>query len=329
MQAAIEDAARVGVGQVPDRAAQFAFDVIRRADDYGFGVTLVAARHLGPDLEAWTLATALAMQTRQIKIMVAAHPGIIHPQMVAKMGASLDRLSGGRAAVNVVNGWNVDEFQTFGNGAWLTNSDDRYLRMDEFIQVMRGLWVEDPFSFSGKFYTVNSGSLPLKSLKTPAPPIYTASRSASGKLTTAKYGDCWFVPDCGDFRLLEETRSLIRTEISAMGELSARFGRRVHFGLSANIVLGRSEEDAISKAEKLEAHGRAARYNKSSVAALGACLVGTAVSVAERIDAYDELGVDLLLLQFHPMEDGFSHFVSEVLPLTRAGRRMLDARRSG
>ena len=44
----------------------------------------------------------------------------------------------------------------------------------------------------------------------------------------------------------QEGATLIRTEISAMGELSARFARRVHFGLSANIVLGRSEEDAIS-----------------------------------------------------------------------------------
>jgi FMNH2-dependent dimethyl sulfone monooxygenase len=327
MAAAITDATRLGQGEGPDKAVQLALDVVRTAEEHGFAITLIAARHLGPDLEAWTLAAALAMQTKQIEIMVAAHPGIFQPQMVAKMTASLDRISGGRAAVNVVNGWNVDEFQIYGNGAWLSNPDDRYLRMDEFIQVMRGLWVEDKFDFSGKFYQVTSGTLPLRSMRTPNPPIYTASRSDSGKLTTAKYGDYWFVPDRGDFRKARETEQLIRAEVSHMQQLSSQFGRELRFGLSANIVVGLSTEEAERRAERLEAYGRQARYNKSSIAGLGACLVGTPVTIAERIDAYEDMGVNLLLLQFHPMEQGLAHFISEVLPMTKAGKRMASFNR--
>ena len=58
-------------------------DVLKKGDADGFSTTLVAARHLGPDLEAWTLATALAMHTNAIEIMVATHPGIIQAKMVA------------------------------------------------------------------------------------------------------------------------------------------------------------------------------------------------------------------------------------------------------
>lgn len=315
MQAAIVDASETGRGHGPDAATQFAIDVVTRAESAGFDMTLIAARHLGPDLEAWTLATALAMRTRTMELMVAAHPGIIHPQMVAKMGASLDRISGGRLAVNVVNGWNVAEFGIFGNGAWLPELEDRYRRMDEFIRVLRGLWTQDSVSFEGRFYKVEAGSLPLKSRRAPCPPIYTASRSAEGKRTIAQFGDHWFVPDRGDFRLAQETLSLMRAEIAAMNALAAERGRRIGYGLSAHVVCAPTLTQAEARAEDLEAHGRTARYNKSSVAGLGACLVGTPELIADRIRAYEDVGIGLMLLQFHPMQEGLETFISEVLPL--------------
>ena len=70
-----------------DLAFEFAVDVIRRAERFGFHNTLIAQRLLGPDLEAWTLATALAMKTSAIEVMVAVHPGMVTPQVAAKMGA--------------------------------------------------------------------------------------------------------------------------------------------------------------------------------------------------------------------------------------------------
>jgi len=74
-------------------------------------------------------------------------------------------------------------------------------------------------------------------------------------------------------------------------------------------------EEANQVADDLEAYGRQARYNRSSVAGLGACLVGTPELIAERMNAYKEAGVGLLLLQFHPMENGLELFASEVMPL--------------
>ncbi len=111
------------------------------------------------------LASALAPLTSKIELMVAVHPGIITPQVVAKFAASLDRISGGRAAINIVNGWWKEEFETFGNGAWPQDDDARYRRMDEFVRVMRGLWNEDAFDFHGEFYTVDRQGLPLKSVQ--------------------------------------------------------------------------------------------------------------------------------------------------------------------
>src|SRR5260370_24651921 len=79
-----------------DGSFEFACDVVRRADELGFDTTLIAERFLGPDLSAWVLASALAMVTKRIELMVAVHPGMVTPQVVAKMASSLDRISGGR-----------------------------------------------------------------------------------------------------------------------------------------------------------------------------------------------------------------------------------------
>ena len=317
---AVEDLSTAGQADRPDRSLQFAIDVVRKAEAHGFFTTLIAARHLGPDLEAWTLATALAMQTSAIEIMVAAHPGIITAQMVAKMGASLDRISGGRLALNVVNGWNVEEFDTFGNGAWQLSEADRYQRMDEFIQVVKGLWTQDSFSFDGKFYKVTESGLPLKTVQLPNPPIYAASRNPQGKRTIARYCDSWFAPDLRDFRRHDETLALVTREIADISQSAATYGRKLGFGMSAHVVCEGTVEKAVAKAEKLEAYGELARYNKSAVSGLGACLVGTPELIAERICAYGQAGLDFMLLQSNPMEEGFDRFLSDVLPLVTQGK---------
>ena len=100
-----------------DGTFEHACDVVRRADELGFHTTLIAERYLGPDLSAWVLASALAMVTKRIELMVAVHPGMVSPQVVAKMASSLDRISSGRAALNIVNGWWMEEFELFSNGA--------------------------------------------------------------------------------------------------------------------------------------------------------------------------------------------------------------------
>jgi len=88
------------------------------------------------------------------------------------MGATLDRVSGGRFAMNVVNGWWPEEFNTYGNGSWLAEADRRYRRMNEFVQVVKGLWTEEEFSFVGEFYRLDKASLPTKPVTRPNPPIY-------------------------------------------------------------------------------------------------------------------------------------------------------------
>ena len=105
MDAAIRESGTAGFISGADPAFRFAADMLIRAEQLGFETTLIAERWLGTDHPAWILTSALAMLTKKMELMVAVHPGIIAPQVVAKFAASLDRISGGRAALNIVNGW--------------------------------------------------------------------------------------------------------------------------------------------------------------------------------------------------------------------------------
>jgi FMNH2-dependent dimethyl sulfone monooxygenase len=314
MASAIAELQTHEIGPEGDAAFLFASDVIRRADSLGFDTTLVAARHLGPDPDAWILATALAVQTKHIEIMVAAHPGIFHPQLVAKMGATLDRVSGGRFAMNVVNGWWPEEFNTYGNGGWLAEPDRRYRRMNEFVQVVKGLWTEEEFSFVGEFYRLDKASLPTKSITRPNPPIYTATRAEPGLDVVAEYCDYWFVPQVGDFRAFDDLCARVLKAMAEMNTRSARFGRRIKFAIDAHVICESKQQDAEAIAEQVAENGRKSQLEAVPSFGLGACLVGTPELIIGRLHRLREIGVDCTMLHFHPMLEGLDRFAAQILP---------------
>jgi alkanesulfonate monooxygenase SsuD/methylene tetrahydromethanopterin reductase-like flavin-dependent oxidoreductase (luciferase family) len=223
-----------------DEAFAFACEVVRRADELGFDTTLIAERFLGPDLEAWVLASALAVVTRRLELMVAVHPGMVTPQVVAKMGSSLDRISGGRFAINIVNGWWKEEFDLFSNGTWIGDAE-RYPRMGEFIAVLKGLWTDSDFNFEGAFYRAHvraaltgadgkvaipdAGDVIAKPAHLPYPPIYAASRSPEGKALIARHCDVWFAEYKPGYRNFESNIERMSADLRAMDALAAKHGR--------------------------------------------------------------------------------------------------------
>ena len=315
MEAAIRDLTTRGGGGGADRSFQFAVDVVNRGTSYGFETTLIAERFLGPDLEAWIMSAALATQTTDIELMVAVHPGIVAPQVVAKMGATLDRISGGRLAINVVNGWWQQEFDLFGNGGWLGDMDRRYRRMDEFIRVMKGLWTEPSFSLDGEFYRIEAGSLPIKTVRTPHPRIYAASRTAPGMEIVARECDVWFVHYELPYRRYEENFRVIAHGIHEMSERARRLDRDLAFGISAHVICESTLEAAEAKADALEEYGQRDPVSKIAAKALGPGLVGTPALIAERLRRYEAVGMECVMLHFHPMMEGLDRFATEVMPL--------------
>jgi FMNH2-dependent dimethyl sulfone monooxygenase len=313
MAAALKQSARRGTTE-PDLAFEFVTDVVRKAESYGFSITLVAERFLGPDLESWMLSAALAAKTKSIEIMPAVHPGIMNPYVAAKMGAALDRISGGRCAVNVVSGWHKEEFELFGNG-WLDEDERRYGRIDEFIRVLKGLWTEDNFSFDGNFFKANGAGLPFTPRQRPCPPIYAASRSETGRDLIARHCDTWFLMCGPDHTLHEANVREVARDVDDMRKRSAVLGRKTKCGINALVICAKTMEQAQARANDLAEYGKSGRIPFIAVSGIGVGLVGTPEVIAERIRHLEEIGIDLLMLKFSPMLDQLDIFASEVMPL--------------
>ena len=315
MEAAIRESGTRGLADGPDKAFRFAADMLTRGEELGFETTLFAERWLGTDHPAWLLASAMAPLTHRMELMIAVHPGIVAPQIVAKLAASLDRISGGRAALNIVNGWYKEEFETFGTGHLVSNEDTRYRRMDEFVRVIQGMWGDEAFEFHGEFYHVDQQNSPLKPVQTPNPPIYAGTRNETGKETIAHYGDNWFVDYEQDYRRWEHNIERAAGLIAAMKARAARYGRKLGFSMSCHVICESSNDAAIEKANALEVHGKSNRISWIAARALGVGLVGTPDTIVERIRRYEAAGVQTMMLQFHPMIEGMETFAREILPL--------------
>lgn len=109
-----------------------------RAERAGFDYALTQVRYMASygaeyQHESSSFSIALLLVTERLKVIAAVHPGLWHPGVLAKLGATADHLSGGRFAVNVVSGWFKGEFTALGE-PWLEH-DERYRRSEEFLPV--------------------------------------------------------------------------------------------------------------------------------------------------------------------------------------------------
>jgi dimethylsulfone monooxygenase len=305
-----------------DPAFALAKDVLCAADACGFDIILFAERHLGPDLEAWLMASAIGAWTKRIRSMVAVHPGLWHPTLIAKMAVSLDRICPGRMAINLVTGWNEVEHRMFG-GSHMPENDDRYVRAEEYIDILRGTWCASPFSYAGRFYALDQVQLLLRPATASPPDIFTASRSERGLDMVAKYADWWFLDFPKTVANSREVMDSLQRAIHDMDRRAARHGRKVRYGFNPFLAFGASEEAAMEEtlntlmATDPDADGRKI---KSRVApALKAGCIGPAEKIRDQLMKYHKMGVELFLLKFVPTVDQVGRIRDEIIaPLRQA-----------
>lgn len=157
------------------------------AENNGFEYALSQVRYMASygaeyQHESTSFSLALLLATERLKVIAAVHPGLWHPGVLAKLGATADHLSKGRFAVNVVSGWFKGEFTALGE-PWLEH-DERYRRSEEFIRALRQIWTEDHTELAGDFYRLRDFSLKPKPLNTPErphPEIFQGGNSTAAR----------------------------------------------------------------------------------------------------------------------------------------------------
>ena len=306
----------------------------RRSEEIGFDVTLIAELNLNdikgedaPSLDAWSTAAALAAVTKSLEIMVAVRPTFHAPALLAKQSTNIDHISGGRLSLNVVSSWWATEARKY--GVQFDQHDDRYARTSEWLDIVRGMWQYSRFDHRGKYYQVDQAVLEPKPLRRTGPTIYAGGESPAAKTLIAEKCDAWLTH--GD------PPEIIERKVLDMSERRERAGLGpMQFGAAGYVVVRDTEAEARREVERITNVNQSARgyanyqdwisntqleqrvsledYSVSN-RGLRAGLVGTAEQVAERILAFEDAGLDLLLLQFSPQYEEMEQFAAEVIPL--------------
>lgn len=319
---------------------EYAKKVIQSAEKWGFDTTLIAELYLndikGPEydsLEAWTTASALAAVTEKIEIMTAIRPGFHNPAVAAKMAANIDHISNGRFTLNVVSAWWAEEAKQY--GGIFTEHDERYDRTHEFIEVMKGLWTEETFSYKGKYYEINDAKLAPKPVQRPNPILYAGGESERGKQVISSMCDA-YVMHGGTVDEIKAKIDDMKTRRKTANKIPFS-----SFGMAAYVICKDTEEEVQAELNKItnvkESSGYAG-YNdfisKSQLEqqvklydysvsnrGLRPNLIGTPEQIANRIIEFEQAGLDLLLLQFSPQYEEMEAFAKKVFPLVEAKRQ--------
>jgi FMNH2-dependent dimethyl sulfone monooxygenase len=285
--------------------------------------------------ESVAFSHALLAATEKLKVIAAILPGPWTPVVVAKQLATIDQLTAGRVAINIVSGWFKGEFQAIGE-PWLEH-DERYRRSEEFIQALKGIWTTDNFTFKGDFYRFHDYTLRPKPIQQPHPEIFQGGSSRAARDMAARVSDWYFTNG--------NTVEGIKAQVDDIRAKAAENGHSVKIGVNAFIIVRETEEEAravlqeiIDKAdpEAVNAFGDAAKqagkaspegegnWAKSTFADLvqyndgfKTNLIGTPKQIAERIVALKAVGVDLVLSAFLHFQEEVEYFGQHVLPLVR------------
>jgi FMNH2-dependent dimethyl sulfone monooxygenase len=314
------------------------------AENNGFDYALSQVRYMasyGAEFqhESTSFSLALLLATQRLKVIAAVHPGLWHPGVLAKLGATADHLSNGRFAVNVVSGWFKGEFTALGE-PWLEH-DERYRRSEEFIRALRQIWTEDHTELAGDFYRLRDFTLKPKPLNTPErphPEIFQGGNSTAARAMAGRVSD-WYFSNGKDFDGVVEQIADVRKAAAEVGRTAPKFG------LNGFLIARDTEAEAretlreiVAQAdhEAVEGFGAAVKQAGQSTAdgrgmwqdssfedlvqyndGFRTGLIGTPEQIAERIVAYKRLGVDLFLLGFLHYHEEVEYFGRRVLPLVR------------
>ncbi|WP_300734048.1 LLM class flavin-dependent oxidoreductase [uncultured Helicobacter sp.] len=310
-------------------------DLVLRAEDLGYVLTLVPELYLNDikgekadALDAWAIANGLAAITQKIEILAALRPQYHQVALTAKQIATISQICNGRFSINMVSAWWAEEARQYGIN--FDGHDDRYALTHEYTNVLRGFWEQNPFNHKGKYFTFENAYNEPKPPKTPL--VYAGGESERGRDAIVQFADKYLLHG----GTLEE----VREKIADMKARRAKAGKSpfLGFGMAAYIIIRDSEAEALRELERITTIKDEKAYENSfknftnnsqldveiskreysvSNRGLRPHFIGTAQQVAEQIKAYEEAGLELLIVQCAPMKEELERIAKELMPLVR------------
>jgi alkanesulfonate monooxygenase len=323
---------------VPDPRLQSSFehcrDIVLQAESSGFdNILLPSGYALGIDTTAF--ASAMAVLTKRIKLLMAVRMGESWPPQLARQIATIDRITGGRLAVNIISSDLPGE---------TLDSGPRYQRTIEAMAILRDLLDGKPVDHDGTFWKLKVEPPRIATVSGRSPQFYFGGLSPDAREAAAAGADIYLMwPD----RL-----EAVRETIADLKARAAKRGRSLRFGYRVHVVVRETEEEARLAADRLlskldDAAGAAIRaksLDSQSVgvrrqaqlrveagdegyvednlwtgigrarSGCGAAIVGDPDQVLKKLEAYRREGIEAFILSGYPHATEADLFARYVLP---------------
>jgi FMNH2-dependent dimethyl sulfone monooxygenase len=342
------------------RTTDWRFDynarLTRKAEDLGFDLVFGLAQWLGKDghggamryrresLDSFIAIGSLAAITHRILLISTLHIlyGNLHPLHLAKFGATLDHISGGRWGLNMVTGHSVDEAEMFGRQGHFEH-DLRYEMAGEFVDLMEKLWsLDDNLTFDGKWYRTRNAFV-SPSPRFGRPVLVNATSSPAGIDYAAQHSDLIFITSSAGAQI-DAALEVLPAHSAQVRERARAHGRQVRTLINPTIVCrptereARAYHDAIlsqadfgavdgftgrrSDAKAWKGHQREQRVLGGNIQ-----IIGSPEQVVDDLLRLKAAGIDGLQLTFFDFEPDLAYFGEAVLPLMeKAGLRVPGTR---
>jgi F420-dependent oxidoreductase-like protein len=247
--------------------------------------------------EAWTLMAAFAAATQRVRLgQMCTCMGYRNPAYLAKVAATVDIISGGRAEMGIGAGWYEHEWKAYGYG--FPSAGDRIGMLDEGVQIMRQLWTEGTATLDGKHYQVDGAICRPLPLQDGGVPLWIAGGGEKKTLRiAAQYAD--YTNFVGDAEGFQHKSEILAAHCAEVGTDFAKITRSANY----NVFLAETDKEVQDRLAWLKDVALKAGVpeeiaeNRTKDFASGP-LVGTPDLVTERLAEMRKLGMSYAILNF-------------------------------
>jgi alkanesulfonate monooxygenase SsuD/methylene tetrahydromethanopterin reductase-like flavin-dependent oxidoreductase (luciferase family) len=198
----------------------------------------------GPALEAWTLLAALAAQTERLRLGVIVTSNRLRPPAVlAKMAATVDRISNGRlvfgigaggSAVRDPAGLELVHRELDAYGIPVVPTGVAIDALDEACVIAKRMWTEtEPFDFDGRHYQLSGAVCEPKPVQPGGPPIMIGAGGHRSLRVVARHADIWNCPTRGDVGMVRDLGRILDDHCAEIGRDPAEIERSVQLLVAA------------------------------------------------------------------------------------------------
>jgi FMNH2-dependent dimethyl sulfone monooxygenase len=312
--------------------------IARQADQIGLEVLVPVARWKGFGgstnfngncFETYTWAAGIAEATERIAVAATSHLPTVHPIVAAKAATTIDRISGGRFALNLVMGWVPPEMEMFGGEQ--RQHDERYAFGQEWIDYAKRLWsAPTSFDVDGRYFEGRDVEAYPKPHQSPHPVLLNAGNSPAGIDYSARNVDINFASldtlesiKAYTGKVRAKARDDYQRDIDVMTyglvvcrdtekEARAAFQRVIDDGDQG--AAGNVLKIALSGASQSFEHAR--ELSERFIAGWGGYpLVGTPEQVVQGLKELNEAGMGGMIMGLIDPNEELAMFADQILPL--------------